>query len=248
MTQLGPRAPGFALAVAEDMLSGAQRLRRAFLEAGTHSAERGKIIVAANEPNPPAFLIHRGLAYSSTTLPDGRRAITDLFLPGDIVGTENVVMASSTQETVAACGLYYSILSATAVRSLMTDSQIAIRVLALACEAHRRAHDHVIGLTRLDARERVSALVVGIHDRLRRRELIIRPTYNLWLTQEEIGDHLGLTMVHVSRTLRRLREERLVLVDRHLVLIRDLDGLRRTARAMAPEQNDQNIAVTERVT
>jgi DNA-binding transcriptional regulator LsrR (DeoR family) len=34
------------------------------------------------------------------------------------------------------------------------------------------------------------------------------------LTQEQVGDHLGLTLVHVNRTLRRLREERIVLVDR----------------------------------
>jgi DNA-binding transcriptional regulator LsrR (DeoR family) len=33
------------------------------------------------------------------------------------------------------------------------------------------------------------------------------------LTQEQVGDHLGLTL-HVNRTLRRLREERIVLVDR----------------------------------
>jgi hypothetical protein len=36
--------------------------------------------------------------------------------------------------------------------------------------------------------------------------------------------------VHVNRTLRRMREERLVLVDRQLVIIRDLDGLRGLAR------------------
>jgi CRP-like cAMP-binding protein len=171
-----------------------------------------------------------------------------LLLPGDIVGTENIVMGSSTQEIVAANGLSYNVLSLATLRTLMVDAQIAIRVLALAGEAHRRAQNHVIALTRLDARERISTLLVGIYDRLRRRELILRPTYNLWLTQEEIGDHLGLTMVHVSRTLRRLREEKLVLMDRHLVLILDLDGLRRAAKAMAPKENDQNIVGTERVT
>jgi DNA-binding transcriptional regulator LsrR (DeoR family) len=34
------------------------------------------------------------------------------------------------------------------------------------------------------------------------------------LPQEQVGHHLGLTLVHVNRTLRRLREERIVLVDR----------------------------------
>jgi DNA-binding transcriptional regulator LsrR (DeoR family) len=47
--------------------------------------------------------------------------------------------------------------------------------------------------------------------------LIARPTFNLPLTQDQIGDHLGLTMVHVSRTLRRLREDKVALVDRQVV-------------------------------
>jgi CRP-like cAMP-binding protein len=199
-------------------------------------------IVSENQKDAPAFLIRRGLAYSSMTLSDGRRAITDLLLPGDIVGTESVIMGGSIQEIVAACDLHYCVLSGAAVRALMVDPQIAIRVLGLAVERHRRAERHMVGLTRLNARERVSALLVGIYDRLRSRELIIRPTYNLWLTQEEIGDHLGLTMVHVSRTLRRLREEKLVVVDRHLVLILDLDGLRHAAGATPPERNDGKVA------
>ena len=45
------------------------------------------------------------------------------------------------------------------------------------------------------------------------------------LTQEQVGGHLGLTLVHVNRTLRRLREERIVLVDRQVVVIMDLDRL-----------------------
>jgi hypothetical protein len=49
--------------------------------------------------------------------------------------------------------------------------------------------------------------------------------------------------LHVSRTLRCLREEKLALVDRHLVLILDLDGLRRAARAMAPERSEHDIDI-----
>jgi DNA-binding GntR family transcriptional regulator len=55
---------------------------------------------------------------------------------------------------------------------------------------------------------------------------IVRPTFNLPLTQEQIADHLGLTVVHVNRTLKRLREARLVLVDRQVVIIQDLPRLR----------------------
>ena len=69
-------------------------------------------------------------------------------------------------------------------------------------------------------------------DRLRHRDLINRPTFNLPLTQEQIADHLGLTLVHINRTLRRLREEKIVLVERQVVIIQDIERLRELAQGL----------------
>ena len=77
-------------------------------------------------------------------------------------------------------------------------------------------------------------MLLDIYERLRRRELINRPSFNLPFTQEQIADHRGLTLVHVNRTLRRLREEHLVLVDRQVVVITDLDRLRVLVRSSCP--------------
>jgi CRP-like cAMP-binding protein len=85
----------------------------------------------------------------------------------------------------------------------MADPHVAMSILELAGESRRRADQHMVGLTRLDARERLCAFLLGIYQRLRRRDLITRPTFALPLTQEQIADHLGLTMVHTSRTLHR---------------------------------------------
>ena len=75
-------------------------------------------------------------------------------------------------------------------------------------------------------------MLLDLYERLRRHGLISRTTYNLPLTQEQMADHLGLTLVHVNRTLRRLREERIVLVDRQVVIIMDLDRLREFAHGL----------------
>ena len=98
---------------------------------------------------------------------------------------------------------------------------IAARALALLAEAKWRADRHVTALTRFDASERI-AVLVAIYDRLRRRDLIARPTFNLPLTQEQLRDHLGMTMVHIGRTLRALREAKLVIFNHPVVIILDL--------------------------
>jgi CRP/FNR family transcriptional regulator, anaerobic regulatory protein len=74
--------------------------------------------------------------------------------------------------------------------------------------------------------------VASIHDRLRRRGLTSDLSFNLHLTQEQLADHRGLTLVHVNRTLRRMREDRLVIVDRQVVIIMDLEGLRELVRGL----------------
>jgi CRP/FNR family transcriptional regulator, anaerobic regulatory protein len=203
------------------------------------------VIVRADDPAPPAILFNRGVAYRSLSMPDGRRSIIDILLPGDIVGLDHAVMGRCNQEIVAANAVGYRRLGAAAVRGLMANPQVALRVLAIAGEARRRADQHLTALTRFDARGRIAALLLGVYQRLRRQELIARPTFNLPLTQEQLADHLGITMVHVSRTLRRMREERLVLVDRQVVIILDLEELRRAASGIPLNAGVAVPAVTD---
>ena len=229
-----PRFPAYAPAAVDDLLAGARSLRRAFLEQPYHSIPRQAAVIAGDDPAAPVVLIQRGIAYRSFTLPDGRRAILDLLLPGDFGGIDHVVFERSTQELTAASAVGYRMISAAAVRAMMADPAVALRVAALMSEARRRMDRHTTAICRLDARERVVMFLLDIHDRLRRRDLLSRPTFNLPLTQEQIADHLGMTMVHVNRTLRRLREERLVRLAQQVVIIIDLDRLRAIVSGMPP--------------
>jgi DNA-binding transcriptional regulator LsrR (DeoR family) len=60
---------------------------------------------------------------------------------------------------------------------------------------------------------------------LRRRRLTTGSTYNFPLTQVQIGQYLGLTVVHVNRVLQSLRAERILDLERHCVTILDLHRL-----------------------
>lgn len=57
------------------------------------------------------------------------------------------------------------------------------------------------------ARERMARLLVDFHTRLSPIDLVVDDGFHLPLTQEIIGDLLGLTAVHVNRTIRGLEEE-----------------------------------------
>ncbi|HWB51584.1 MAG TPA: Crp/Fnr family transcriptional regulator [Stellaceae bacterium] len=224
----------YAAGASEDLLTGGRLLRRAFAEAPYRTAERDAAVIAADDAEPPILQIHRGVAYRSVSLPDGRRAIVDIILPTDVVGVDNAVLGRSNHDVVAASPLGYRQLSGAALRELMANPHVAMRALALMGEQRSRIDRHLTAITRFDARSRIASFILGIYERLRRAELISRPTFNLQLTQDQMADHLGMTMVHISRTLRRLREERLVLVDRQVVIVLDVDGLRDIASGLPP--------------
>src|SRR5262249_23226754 len=145
------------------------------------------------------IMLRSGFAFRCWGLADGRRAILDVLVPGDIVGLDHIVLASPIAEITAANRVGYNALEPARLRALMADRCVALSVMALLAEARWRSDRLAAMIGRLDAEARLAALILSIYDRLRRRGLTNHLSYNLPLTQEQIADHLGLTLVHVNR-------------------------------------------------
>jgi CRP/FNR family transcriptional regulator len=230
--RVGLERPRFTAAATEDLLLGGRRLRAAFMLTPLRFAGRDTLLLRAGASEPAAILIRSGFAYHCCTMPDGRRAILRILLSGDFAGLHNIVMARAMEDIAAAARVGYHMLGAAALRELLVDPCVSMFLLAQIAEGRWRADRLAASIGRLDAHARICVLLLDIHDRLRHRGLINRPTFNLPLTQEQIADHLGLTLVHVNRTLRRLREEKIVLVDRQVVIIQDMERLRDLAQGL----------------
>jgi CRP-like cAMP-binding protein len=65
--------------------------------------------------------------------------------------------------------------------------------------------------------------------RLDRVGLVEGGTYELPLTQKDLGDTLALTAIHVNRSLRELREADLVTMRGGKVFVHDIARLKRFA-------------------
>jgi CRP-like cAMP-binding protein len=222
----------YAPAITEELLNGGRILRRAFLERPLHLIQRSGVLIRADDRDAQIVMIERGFAYCAQILPDGRRAILDILVPGDIAGLDLIVGSRLQQDVIAPGAIGYRSVNASAIRGMMGDRAIAIRIVGLMAETRWRRDRHMTAITRFDARERCALFLLDIYDRLRRRDLISRPTFVLPLTQEQIADHLGMTMVHVNRTLRHLREDRLAIVAQQVVIITDLAQLRALVSGM----------------
>ena len=107
---------------------------------------------------------------------------------------------------------------------------MALRIAFQLGEDERRLHNYVIGLGRANAAERMATMLLELHGRLGRAGLIQNGAYRCPMTQQEMADFLGLTLVHVNRVLRRLHGEGLATVTRGMVQIDDIDGLHKLAQ------------------
>lgn len=83
----------------------------------------------------------------------------------------------------------------------------------------------IVNIGRRDARSRTAHLLCELALRREIAGLGPRAGFALPMTQEQLGDALGLTAVHVNRTLKTLQAETLIRRSKRAVMIADWDGL-----------------------
>lgn len=89
--------------------------------------------------------------------------------------------------------------------------------------------EHPVSIGRRSAIERTAHFFLELYERLLLVGLAKNATFDCPLTQYVLADALGLSAIHVNRTLRQLRELKLMtLRDRHVV-VNDVNGLKKLA-------------------
>ncbi len=78
---------------------------------------------------------------------------------------------------------------------------------------------------RRTALERVAHFLLELLNRLQVIGLADESSYRIRLSQEVIGDALGLSLPYVNRILRRLSDDGLVTIREHRFMINDVDAL-----------------------
>jgi CRP-like cAMP-binding protein len=174
--------------------------------------------------------LQSGWACQLRSLSNGRQAIIDVFLPGDLISLDSALYTGSPQGILALTAVTMRRVAAEdALMDLMASRPTALYVAWLLGRRQQRAEHLLATISCLDAPGRVAVMVLDFYARLRRKKLITGLTYNLPLSQIQIGHYLGLTMVHINRVLRSLREARIVCLEKHYVIILDIERLTRLA-------------------
>jgi CRP-like cAMP-binding protein len=193
------------------------------VEPGTYLVREGQA------PTNCAVLIS-GFAYRHKLTGNGDRQIVSLQIPGDPTDLQSLYLDVADHSV-----------------QMLTRGEIAnIPRSELQALSHARPHvarammvailvdasifrEWVLNVGRRDARARIAHVLCEFAVRLDGQKLARGRAYELPMTQEQLADAVGLTSVHVNRTLKLLEAEGLIKRDRRNIQFADWERLQEVA-------------------
>lgn len=183
------------------------------LAAKTEDFAAGTELVAEGQTLDNPRLLLSGWACRFRMLPDGRRQIFEFILPGDIYGL--CLRPQAIALTTAIALTPVTIADASALGDAIVNK--AVEYPGITAALHSTASleeayllNQLMRVGRQTAYERTAHLILELHERLGVVGLADETTVPVPLTQEIMADALGLSVVHLNRTLQQLRRNQLI--------------------------------------
>ena len=176
-----------------------------------------------------------GFAARYKLLANGKRQVLSIVLPGDIIGMPSAFFHSSLYSVTTLSDMTVDVLRLESFLGLCRKvPEFAIAMLWYGEHELAAYADHVVDVGRRSPLERLAHFVLEMHSRLRSAGCAAERSFDLPLSQEIIGDLVGLSAPHVNRMLHQLKAEHLISVDRRRVTIEDREGLQLLAQFEPP--------------
>ncbi len=191
--------------------------------------EKGEVVFREGEPAPGVFVVASGLVRIYKLAPNGKEHVLHLAGPG-MTFAEVAVLGEFP------CPAFAEAVEATKClllpiepfsRALREDHRLCLQILSSMAVWVRSLVSLLEGIVLRDAAGRVAGYLLQTH--AEQGETISLPAL-----KKHIASHLNLTSETLSRTLRQLREDRLIRETDAGLVLEDLKGLQRIAEGFFP--------------
>jgi CRP/FNR family transcriptional regulator, anaerobic regulatory protein len=215
----------------ESLVRGDEKIK-ALMQGSERPLRAGEVLIEANSEHRFVYRLVSGWTSRSRMFPDARDQCILVFLPGDLFAVKSMFVSRHMDDVLAlADSVIQQIDQRDLYRAYLSDGDIATRCTWQILEEERRLHSWVAGLGLGSAEERLALLMMDFHGRLALSGVIAADSlsFDMPLTQVQLGQHVGLTPVHVNRVLRSFREQEILVVRDGRVRIENIEKLSRLA-------------------
>lgn len=195
----------------------------------TQKARSGQLVVPSRrhlyregESSNDAYTLFDGWVILYRSLANGKAQILRFALPGDFLALHPDQNGPRTHSAQAVTESVVCAFPRTElVDMLHNHPKIAMRLNWIHTRDMTMCQEHLLGIGRKSAEERIAFLLMELFHRMRLRGRANGNQIVFPITQEHIADAVGLTVVHTNRILRQLRDALLIDCARQRLTILD---------------------------
>ena len=197
-----------------------QEIRALPITVKQYPAERA--VVADGETATDCCLIVEGFCARSKTIADGKRQILSIHIPSEIPDLMSLFLHVMDHDlsTLTPCTLGF--IAHETLQKLHRRrpnvAEIFWRDTLIDAAMFR---EWIVNVGQRPAPARLAHVMAELRERLRVIGRADRNSFEMPLTQEQIGEALGVTAVHANRVIKQLREEGVVDLHRGRVTVLD---------------------------
>jgi CRP-like cAMP-binding protein len=190
-----------------------QTARQAILDVPhkVQTLEPGSYIVREGEPPERCGVLVSGFAYRQKITGTGHRQIIAVHIPGEAVDFQNLFLPTADHNVQMLTRGDVAFVPRREFQALArSNTEIGEALFTKTLVEASIFREWVVNVGRRQAPERIAHVLCELGARLDAMNLAKDYGYELPMTQEELGDAVGLTPVHVNRTLKALAAEGLI--------------------------------------
>lgn len=182
------------------------------------------------EPVDEVYFLLEGWVASCVDVADGGRQIVKIHLPGDLLGVASMSLTHAAETLLAVTPVTVDVVPLQGFGHLfMHCPRLAAAVFLSTQQERVILMDKLTSVGRTGSAQRVAAFLLHIHERLKLMDPALRASFDLPLTQAQLAEVVGVTTVHLNRTLRDLDRSGMIERTGHRITLADLKGLRELA-------------------
>jgi CRP-like cAMP-binding protein len=215
---------------ARDSISAEEERAIRGLVAQEIEVQQDRTVVRHGEELNQSMLLLSGWLARAKDLPSGQRQIAELHVAGDFADLHGFTLKRLDHDVIAITRCRIALVPHERLKELTERFPHVTRVFWTMTNIDAAIQrEWTLSLGRRTAIQRMANLLCELNERLGIVGLTEENSFEFPLTQVEFGECLGLTSVHVNRTLQELRRRGLIELQNRRVTIFDLEALKAVA-------------------
>jgi CRP-like cAMP-binding protein len=187
-------------------------------------------IVREGDPPTRCGVLVSGYAYRQKQTREGNRQIVAIHIPGEPLDVQHLYLDVADHSVQMLTRGEVAFVSRADLQALALSHAAITRALMMNVLVDASIfREWVLNVGRRDARTRMSHLLCEFFIRMQAAGLAGGDVYELPINQEQLADALGLTPVHVNRTLKALEAEGVIQRRKRSLAFPSWDKLREAA-------------------